>query len=471
VEPLIQYYYYPDIHLTLVDLFMAVTMLLMSGMWGYIVQHKNKDNPHYRFYTWALMAKLFAGFIFCLLYMTYYEGDTLDYFHGMNAVNRVAGDNFSHYLDLMFKGNQPEFYSYFNTETMHPDRHMWVDPKSFFVIRFLSPFAALGFGSYVITTLIISWISFTFLWKMYLTFAKLYPSLDFKMAIAILFMPSVIFWGSAVLKDTIMMVAVAVFTVSFLNMAVKGKITIGLALNIIISSWLMINIKAYILIAMIPGAAIWFAHGRILAIKSQFLRYTIYPFMMASSLTIGIVVLSSLGSSFGDYGSMDKMVEKAKLTQEDLKRGESYGKNYYDLGTIENSPAGLAKLMPQAIIAGLYRPFIWEARNPFIALSGLENLFTLFLTLSILWRTRIYKMFSYIGRDPILIFTLLYTIMFAFGIGLATANFGALVRYRIPGLPFLMLSLFVLDYYLKEGKRKEQEAEAERMKEKKLIMR
>jgi hypothetical protein len=469
VEPLIQYYYYPDIHLTLVDLFMAVAILLCGGMWGFIVHHKHRDNPHYRFYSWALMAKLFAGFVFCLLYMTFYEGDTLDYFHGMNSLNNVATDNFGHYLDLLFKGNKPEFYSYFNTETMHPDAHMWRDPKSFFVIRFLSPFAALGFGSYVITTMLISWVSFTFLWKMYLTFARLYPTLDFKMAIAILFMPSVIFWGSSVLKDTIMMAAVAAFTVSFLNMAVKGKVTLGSMLSLLISSWLMISIKAYILIAMIPGAAIWFAHGRILAIKSQFMRYATYPFMMAISLAVGVVVLSSLGSSFGEYGSMDKMVAKAQLTQEDLKRENSYGKNYYDLGKIENTPSGLVKLMPQAIIAGLYRPFIWEARNPFIALSGLENLFTLFLTLSILYRTKVYKMFSYIGRDPILIFTLLYTIMFAFGIGLATANFGALVRYRIPGLPFLMLSLFVLDYYLKEGKRKEQEAEAERVKDLKTL--
>lgn len=465
MEPLIQYYYYPDIHLTIFDLFLALTMLIMAGMWGYILQNKHKEDPHYRFYTRALLAKLLAGFTFCILYITFYEGDTLDYFHGMNALNNVASDNFSNYLDLMIKGNKPEFLSYFNTETMIPDGHMWKDPKSFFVIRFLSPFAALGFGSYLITTLIISWLSFFFLWRMYLTFARLYPSLDLKMAIAILFMPSVLFWGSAVLKDTIMMAAVSVFTVSFLKMAVKGKITIGLFISLFISSWLMINIKAYILIAMIPGAAIWFAHGRILAIKSQFLRYAIYPFMMASSMAVGIFVLSSLGSSFGDYGSMDKMVEKAKLTQEDLKRGESYGQNYYDLGTIENTPSGMAKMMPKAIIAGLYRPFIWEARNPFIALSGLENLFTLFLTLSILYRTRIFKIFSYIGRDPILIFTLLYTLMFAFGIGLATANFGALVRYRIPGLPFLMLSLFILDYYLIEAKKnKREEEESERIK-------
>lgn len=288
---------------------------------------------------------------------------------------------------------------------------------------------------------------------MYITFSNLYPNLDFKMAIAILFMPSVLFWGSAVLKDTIMMAAVAVFTVSFLKMAVKGKLSPKLVLNIFIAGWLMINIKSYILIAMIPGAAIWYAHGRILTIKSQFIRYAIYPFMMVVSLSVGIFALSKLGSSFGDYGSMDKIVAKAQLTQEDLKRGAAYGQNFYDLGKIENSPSALAKLMPQAVIAGLYRPFIWEARNPFIMLSGLENLFTLFLTLSILYRTRVVKMFSYIGRDPILIFTLLYTIMFAFGIGLATANFGALVRYRIPGLPFLMISLFVLDDYLKTAKK------------------
>jgi len=72
----------------------------------------------------------------------------------------------------------------------------------------------------------------------------------------------------------------------------------------------IIIIQAYILIAMITEATVWFAHGRILVIKSQFLRYAIYPFMMASSIAVGIFVLSS----FGDYGSMDKMVEKAKLT-------------------------------------------------------------------------------------------------------------------------------------------------------------
>ncbi|MEI6347200.1 MAG: hypothetical protein WCP69_04545 [Bacteroidota bacterium] len=451
MEPIIQYAYYTDITLTLLDLFFAIAVLIVAGIWGYMVQNKNPE-LHYRFYTRALIIKIVSAMIFCLLYLTYYEGDTLDYFHGMNALNRVGGQNIDHYFDLLFQGNKPEFFSYFNAETMYPDRHMWRDPKSFFVIRFLSPFALLGFGSYMITTLIISFVSFFFLWKMYITFARLYPQIDFKIAIAILFMPSVLFWGSGILKDTIIMSSVAVFTTVFLKMAVAGKYRITSILSLVLASWLMITIKAYVFVAMIPGAAIWFAHGRILRIKSRFFRYATFPVAISVFLFLGILMISQMGASLGEYGSMDKMVKKAQLTQDDLKRGEQYGNNYYDLGKIENTPGAMIRVMPQAVIAGLYRPFIWESRNPFVALSGLENLFTLLLTISILIRTKIYKVFSFIGKDPVLIFAIIYTIMFAFGIGLASANFGALVRYRIPGMPFLMLSLFILDYYLGRDK-------------------
>lgn len=453
MEKLISYTNYPDISLTVIDLFIAIVLIFIAFFQAYVIQNKHTE-LYYRFYSKALLTKMLAAFIYCMLSLTIYGGDSYDYFTGMNTLNRVFNDNPNHYFDLMLHGNKPEFISYFNQYTLHIERHMWVDPKSFFVIRFLSPFALLGFGSYLITTMFISWISFLFLWKMFATFARLYPEIDLKIAIAILFMPSVLFWGSGILKDSIIMATVAIFTSSFFKMAINGRFSISSIFGIVLASWLMISIKAYVFVALIPGAAIWFAHGRILRIKSRFFRYAIYPFMLTFFLVVGIYVLSSLGSSLGDYGSVDKMVEKAKLTQEDLKRGEQYGNNYYDIGTIENTPAGLAKLMPQSVIAGLYRPFLWEARNPFIALSGLENLYTLILTLTILYRTRIYKVFSFVGKDAVLIFSILYTIMFAFGIGLASANFGALVRYRIPGMPFLMLSLFILDDYLKKDKEK-----------------
>ena len=36
-------------------------------------------------------------------------------------------------------------------------------------------------------------------------------------------------------------------------------------------------------------------------------------------------------------------------------------------------------------------------------------------------------------------------IFFSFSVGLSTANFGALVRYKIPSIPFFMCLLMILD--------------------------
>ena len=47
-------------------------------------------------------------------------------------------------------------------------------------------------------------------------------------------------------------------------------------------------------------------------------------------------------------------------------------------------------------------------------------------------------------KDPMLIFAFSFIIIFGFGVGLASANFGALVRYKIPLLPLFVAGLIVL---------------------------
>ena len=45
---------------------------------------------------------------------------------------------------------------------------------------------------------------------MFLTFYKKYPHLHFRIAIATMFIPSVIFWGSGILKDTIVLACLGI---------------------------------------------------------------------------------------------------------------------------------------------------------------------------------------------------------------------------------------------------------------------
>jgi hypothetical protein len=51
-----------------------------------------------------------------------------------------------------------------------------------------------------------------------------------------------------------------------------------------------------------------------------------------------------------------------------------------------------------------------------------------------------------INKDPNIQFCLIFTVIFAFAVGISSANFGTLSRYRIPCLPLYGLAL-VLIYY------------------------
>jgi len=43
-----------------------------------------------------------------------------------------------------------------------------------------------------------------------------------------------------------------------------------------------------------------------------------------------------------------------------------------------------------------------------------------------------------------LLFCMLFSLFFAFSVGLTVANFGSLVRLRIPELPFFVAGIFML---------------------------
>ena len=159
-----------------------------------------------------------------------------------------------------------------------------------------------------------------------------------------------------------------------------------------------------------------------------------------------------------EYGSIDGIIHKAIVTYEDHTRAQQYGDNYYSLGDFDGTRWNFFSKAPKAIIAGLFRPYLWEARNPVMLLAGIENLGFLILVLVILWRTGPIKTIRFTLEEPLIIFSLSFAIAFAFAVGIATANFGALVRLKIPLIPFLAVGLFTL-YYRSMELRQEKESD------------
>ena len=103
----------------------------------------------------------------------------------------------------------------FTKETGNPAWHIWRDPNSFAVSRYSAIFCLLGAKSFLITSLLIASFSYIGIWKLYRLFTMNYPDTKKALAICILFMPSLIFWGSGIMKDSYVLGAACWFSYNF----------------------------------------------------------------------------------------------------------------------------------------------------------------------------------------------------------------------------------------------------------------
>lgn len=415
----------------------------------YAVSVKNryiKKKPHYRYYVPGVILKLIGGVGVCLIYTYYYTtgGDVTNYFMSAQTYANVLFDfNFSLFFDMLnFYSNNVHLtgvhdYDYGGIYFSQTDYY------ALFTVVLTIPFCILGCKSFIATTLLLAYASFVGLWKLYEVFIDQIPELKKQFAIAIFFIPSVFFWGSGLLKDTYTLSALGFLTHFVYKYLIRKERKSIYLLGLITSSVMIVMIKPYIFFAILPGSLIWGFFNRINKIKNPAVKAMILPVMLALLATVILGAMQFLGDYLGEY-SMDKVLDKAVKTQQDLIRGEQYGSNNYDIGKFDATFAGIASKIPAALNMALFRPYIWDARNPIMILSGLENLFMLGFSLYILFKVRISTLFVSLFSHPLLVFSFLFAIFFAFSVGLTTANYGALVRLKIPCVPFYLCSLFIL---------------------------
>lgn len=414
---------------------------------------KEVENPEYRYFTSGLLAKIIGGLAFLLIYIYYYsssDGDTVMYYNTSSTLLNLVGHNFTVFSSIMLGNATPENHSFFNNETGFP--YYYFDSNSLAVARFTVPFVFLGARSFMATTVLIATLTYFGIWRLFLLFAEQNKEIVKQIAFAILFLPSVFFWGSGILKDSYTLSAVCWLMVSVYYVIIKKKKIAFHVITFMISVFVLITIKPYIFFAAFGGIIIMIVHYFIRDIKNKVLKYTVLPILIVALFFGGIYIMLNIGSQIGGwYSSVDKIVEKAYITQLDLKQ-EYYGGNSFDIGSFDPSIGGILSKAQPAITAGLFRPFVWESyKNPVMFISGLENFVYLFLFLYVVLLSfmaisniGISQMLKTAFDNSLVVFALVFSLMFAFMVGLTTANFGALVRYKIPLIPFFLSALFVI---------------------------
>lgn len=315
--------------------------------------------------------------------------------------------------------------------------------NNYMIIRLTVLFSFLSFHKYLIINLFFSMISFSGIWRLYRFFYEQYPHLHKQFAIAILFLPSFVFWSSGILKDPICTGALGWITYSLYEMLYKRKNILLNALIILVSGYLLYVIKVYILISYVPFFILFVILKNVTLMKSRVVRISFVFGLIVFSIGMFTTVMDKLAGTMGAYGGQD-ITKNISAYQKAYAEQESAGSNF-SLGVeYDGSVSSLVRIAPAAIIATLYRPFLWESKKASTLISSFESLAFMLFTLFVLYKARPLNFIRVIIKDPVALYCLLFALLFALFVGATTANFGTLVRYKIPCLPFYLIAIFII---------------------------
>lgn len=449
--------------------------------------------------TLAFIVKLCFGIIYWAVY-TYYpnyqnKGDAFLYFDDGKVLYSALYEKPIDYIKLLLGYNDASLAPYFEkTGYWSREFNQGLYNETRTVIRFNAIVCLFSFGHFHVHTVFMGFLSFCGLTALYKSFLPYFENKRRELFAVVFFLPSVLFWGSGVLKEGLILLGTGMLIYHWFKLCKEG-FTIKRSILILFFIALLAFSKIYILLILLP---LLFAHA---LVSKSGTNYSLIKYLSVLSLYIGAGLL--LPNFDLPFMLMEKQRQSVYLSRGgaylineethryiyikpetkdrviELKDKPGYGKirpgvpylnwtrdNYLDTGVVTSSTdtttyqiyynqeaAGskidipilfpsywsLVKISPLAFFNSLVRPHLFETRNPLMLLSAFENaLIMLFIFLCLFFSSK------KINNPHIIIFCFAFVIMLFTLVGLTTAILGAAVRYKMPALPFLFMGLLLI---------------------------
>ncbi|MEO8788299.1 MAG: hypothetical protein ABI378_14565, partial [Chitinophagaceae bacterium] len=306
-----------------------------------------------------------AGAIFIgLAYQYYYRGgDTSAFFYHANVINSALNESIFKWLNLVLgipKGYDGAYLSYIS-------QMIWYGvPNSYFVCSITAVVNIFTFNSFLPSSVIFGALSFSGNWAMFRTFAKQYPKYTRGIAIATLFIPSTVVWGSGIFKDTICLSALGWLTYGAFNMLVERKVNFKNIIILVCSVYVLSIVKVYILLSFAPALLLWISFIYTQRINGRFKRVIVKLFVTSFCLGGILLLVNVFAADLGRY-SLDNIVETSDITRTYIFQvSQTDDASSYSLGNFDPTINGMLSKLPLAVNVTLFRPYLWEAKKPMV---------------------------------------------------------------------------------------------------------
>jgi len=300
------------------------------------------------------------------------------------------------------------------------------------IIRFNAALRLISFGEFHVHTVFAAFLSLTGLLALYRAFVDFLPGRERLLMVAIFLLPSVLFWGSGVIKESLLFFGLGLLLWQALKM-LGGELGVWGLLLIAGSSVLLLHLKIYVLASLLPALVILF--------MERFAQRV--PFVLRTLLVLFSFVY--LGLNLHNMVPGLDVLEILAVKQRDfigLAQATNAG-SFVMPERLEPTAWSFVKQAPYALYITLFGPLVHPGGGAFNLVSAAENAVVV-LVLVVLWWYRLPRR----SLDNVLLTALItYVVFLALIIGWTTPVMGALVRYRVPLLPFLwIIGALLLDH-------------------------
>jgi hypothetical protein len=406
-------------------LFITYTSLFLYAIWGLKVFKNSGLSPI--FLTVAFLTKLVFAALFYWVYTHYYsDRSTADLFKYFDDGKIMFSAFYHHPLDYV----KMIFALDFDTEYYHQSYYvhmnhwyreweltMYNDNRT--MIRINALFHVFSMGNVHIHNLFGCFLSFLGLTLIYNTLKE---DVVYKKTFAILvfFLPSTLFWSSALLKESLLILVLGILISSWNKLTKKQW---GWLIPWVLCIWILFFLKTYMVLFVLPF------------LLAQLVQKSLFP--KGYVLVVVVLFLTSLVSKWDKKHDVYYNIYKK---QEDFLGLASHQKSG-SLMKVEKlkdwSVLTLLKSTPQALKTAFILKWPWEKASALEWVSMLENYILLIMTCLAL---------MHLKQTPIqslnwFWFSVFFTLSLFLLIGWTTPVLGAVVRYRVPLLPFWMMIL------------------------------
>ena len=428
--------------------FIYVFIFYLLFLWR---RKRYKDPLLRKYHRIGFWIKVFSCFAYCMFVLYISPGDTTGLYHpeGYNIYKLILKDPSN--INLLFISGHD-----FDQALLADINNLgyFNEDSNYMVTRIVAILSFVTFGKFLAINLFFSMISFTGVWRLYRFFYEQYPQMHKQFAIAILYLPTFVFWSSGILKDPLCTGALGWITYSLYAIFYSKKNPIKYIIITFVFGYLLVILKVYIIVSYLPFFLLFLILKNVTLIKNKAVKVMLVSAFFIGSIFGFISITSAMQKALGNFASKG-VTQTIKTYQVNYENQAGSATSNFSLGVeFDGTVNSLARMAPAAVVATLFRPYIWESKKLSTLLSSLESLAMMLFTILVLLRVGIKKSILTIIHKPIVLYCIMFSLMFSLFVGATTLNFGSLVRYKIPGIPFYVTGLFFILYFNNKLKNK-----------------